>query len=181
MWNICTKKEHQADTGQTAATVRETERVMRVKRLYIAYGSNLNLDQMKCRCPDAKVYGKGILKGYRLLFKGNENNAYLTIEAKEGGKLPVVIWEIQPSDELALDRYEGYPSFYDKENILVELDTGESVEAMVYIMTHGIKDRNGLNLPSKSYLEAVTEGYESFGFELTYLDKALAASKTRGN
>ena len=27
------------------------------KKLYVAYGSNLHLDQMRHRCPDAKVYG----------------------------------------------------------------------------------------------------------------------------
>ena len=39
-------------------------------RLYIAYGSNLNLSQMAYRCPTAKVAGKGGLKGYELLFRG---------------------------------------------------------------------------------------------------------------
>ena len=28
------------------------------KRIYIVYGSNLNLEQMKYRCPNAKVVGK---------------------------------------------------------------------------------------------------------------------------
>ena len=144
-----------------------------MKKLYIAYGSNLNLKQMEFRCRTAKVYGKGVLKGYRILFKGSKNNAYLTIEAKIGQEVPVVIWEIKADDEKELDRYEGYPSFYYKENIPVELETGEMVEAMVYIMTNKIKDRIELNLPSKSYLEAVKEGYESFGFDLKYLDEAL--------
>ena len=30
----------------------------------------LNVDQISYRCPTAKVYGQGILAGYRLLFKG---------------------------------------------------------------------------------------------------------------
>ncbi len=83
-----------------------------MKRLNIAYGSNLNLDQMAHRCPTAKVYGKGMLEGYRLLFKGTTENAYLTIEPHNGGKVPVLIWELQPEDEKALDFYEGYPNFY---------------------------------------------------------------------
>lgn len=33
----------------------------------LAYGSNLNVDDMKKRCPDGEVIGKGILSGYRLL------------------------------------------------------------------------------------------------------------------
>ena len=152
-----------------------------MKRLYIAYGSNLNVEQMIYRCPTAKVYGKGILKGYQLLFKGTPNNAYLTIEAKVGGEVPVVVWDIRPSDEISLDRYEGYPSFYYKEDIPVELETGEVVEAMVYIMTNKIKDRINLNLPSAYYLNAVKEGYEEFGFDLKYLDEAIKLSKNKRN
>ena len=30
-----------------------------MKRLYVAYGSNLNLEQMSYRCPTAKVLWKG--------------------------------------------------------------------------------------------------------------------------
>ena len=28
--------------------------------LYFAYGSNINLDQMRYRCPDATVYGQAV-------------------------------------------------------------------------------------------------------------------------
>ena len=35
-------------------------------RLYIAYGSNLNLEQMKRRCPTAEVVGTAELKNWRL-------------------------------------------------------------------------------------------------------------------
>ena len=31
---------------------------MEYKRLYIAYGSNINLEQMANRCPNSKVVGK---------------------------------------------------------------------------------------------------------------------------
>lgn len=33
-------------------------------RLYMAYGSNMNLEQMADRCRTAEVVGKGILKNY---------------------------------------------------------------------------------------------------------------------
>lgn len=134
---------------------------------------------MKLRCTTAKVYGKGILKGYRLLFKGTAGNAYLTIEPFEGGEVPVVLWDIKSRDEMALDRYEGYPSFYYKENMEVELETGEVVEAMVYIMASKMKDRIRLNLPSKSYLATVLEGYYDHGFNTKFIDKAIEVSQTR--
>ena len=147
------------------------------KRLNIAYGSNLNLDQMSQRCPTAKVYGQGILRGYRLLFKGTPGNAYATIEPYEGGEVPVLAWELQQQDEKALDYYEGYPNFYDKEDVTVTLDSGETVEAMVYIMTDKIKDRIHLNLPSQRYLRAIQVGYTKAEFDLGIIETALKAHR----
>ena len=33
-------------------------------KLYVAYGSNLNKEQMRYRCPTAKFVGTGIIEGY---------------------------------------------------------------------------------------------------------------------
>ena len=41
------------------------------KRLYVAYGSNLNISQMAYRCPTAKLYGTGVIENYALQFKGS--------------------------------------------------------------------------------------------------------------
>lgn len=147
------------------------------KRLNVAYGSNLNLSQMAMRCPTANVYGKGILEGYKLLFKGQKDNAYCTIEKKRGGKVPVVVWELQPEDEEALDFYEGYPRFYEKADVKVTLEDGTVVEAMVYVMTDKVLERILLNLPSRSYLESVKEGYEAAGFDVKFIEEALAISE----
>lgn len=70
-----------------------------MKRLYIAYGSNLNVRQMKTRCPNAKILGTAKLKGWELLFKGSKSGSYLTIEKKENAIVPVVIWEVDKTDE----------------------------------------------------------------------------------
>lgn len=92
------------------------------KRLYVAYGSNLNIRQMKYRCPTAKLYGVGTIEDYELQFKGQPNGAFATIAPKEGASVPVAVWEIQPRDEQSLDRYEGYPSHYFKQDVPVQLD-----------------------------------------------------------
>jgi len=147
------------------------------KQLNVAYGSNLNLEQMAMRCPTAKIEGKGILKGYRLLFKGREDSAYCTIEKKRGGKVPVVIWELEPEDEKALDFYEGYPRFYEKEDVKVTLENGRVIMAMVYIMTDKVLNRIHLNLPSKSYLHTVREGYRRAGFDEKFVEDALKVSE----
>ena len=139
-----------------------------MKRLYIAYGSNLNVRQMKTRCPNAKILGTAKLKGWELLFKGSKSGSYLTIEKKENGIVPVVIWEVSESDEKALDRYEGYPRLYDKQMMDVELD-GKPVSAMVYIMTPG----HEFGIPSDYYVDTIWQGYESAGFDTQILEDAV--------
>lgn len=90
------------------------------KRFYAAYGSNLNLPQMRKRCPCATVVGTAVIEDYRLLFRGSKTGSYLTIEPQEGGRVPVAVWEVTDEDERRLDQYEGYPAFYRKESM--ELD-----------------------------------------------------------
>ena len=51
-------------------------------RLYMAYGSNMNLEQMADRCRTAEVVGKGILKNYELLFRGARHGAVATVEPR---------------------------------------------------------------------------------------------------
>ena len=51
-----------------------------MKRYYLAYGSNLNIRQMRYRCPGAKPIGITAIPDYQLLYKGSKTGAYLTIE-----------------------------------------------------------------------------------------------------
>ena len=67
-------------------------------KLYIAYGSNLNLEQMKFRCPTAKLVGKGVVENYELQFKGMPHCSYATITPCSGKSVPVALWELQPRD-----------------------------------------------------------------------------------
>ena len=43
---------------------------MKNKQLYIAYGSNINLEQMAFRCPHSKVVGVSEIKNFELEFRG---------------------------------------------------------------------------------------------------------------
>ena len=83
-------------------------------RYYIAYGSNLSVEQMKVRTPDAVIVGTATLKDWRLLFR-----QYATIEKCKGYSVPVLIWKISERDEKSLDRYEGFPTFYGKKNLKI--------------------------------------------------------------
>jgi hypothetical protein len=135
---------------------------------YIAYGSNLNREQMAYRCQTAKVVGNAVLHDFQLLFRGYAAHAVATIEKKKGGTVPVLVWDIQPADERALDRYEGWPNFYRKGVLSVSVN-GKQVEAMAYIMNGGIP----LGTPSRAYLDTILQGYILAGFDTAVLNAAV--------
>lgn len=140
--------------------------------IYLAYGSNLNLEQMEWRCPYSTVVGPVEVPGYRLLFRGHNESAVATIEPAEGYSVPALLWEITPRCEEALDRYEGWPRLYRRELITVTLGKKET-DAMVYIMNKGLP----LGLPGREYLHTMLEGYKSAGFDRAVLEGAVAASQ----
>ena len=141
-------------------------------RLYIAYGSNLDLEQMKHRCPTAEVVGTAELKNWRLWFRGGNHSAVATIERERGFAVPVLIWRIQPRDELVLDRYEGCPHLYRKETLRLTVNK-KRVYAMVYIMN---ADRHPYGVPSADYFDTIHEGYASADFDTGILYDALKHS-----
>ena len=129
---------------------------------------------MQFRCPDAKVVGTAVIPDYELLFKGSLTGAYLTIEPKQGSQVPVGVWEVSAADELKLDRYEGFPSFYYKKEMripVVDIRTGKTRQrdAFVYIMH---EDRK-LGVPTSFYMRTCIEGYRDFGFDPAPLRQAF--------
>ena len=142
------------------------------KKLYVAYGSNLNLRQMAMRCPNAHLVGTGKIEGYELQFKGQPHGAFATIVPKDGASVPVAVWELGRGDETSLDIYEGVSvGHYYKQNIPVQMG-GRTVSAMAYIMdpkmTHGI--------PTQRYYNAVLEGYENCELDPRILNEAVDRS-----
>ena len=148
---------------------------MKEKRLYVAYGSNLNLYQMKFRCPTAKLIGTGIVKDHELQFKGRSDCAFATIAPSEGNAVPVAVWELKESDEKSLDRYEGFPSHYFKQEIPVEMNNGKTISGMVYIMNL----RQSFGVPSKGYVQTVSEGYRNCRLDMSVLKDAIRQSVSR--
>ena len=145
------------------------------KRYYIAYGSNLSVEQMKHRTPDAKIVGTAILKGWQLFFR-----QYATIRENPDYETPVLVWDISPQDEKNLDKYEGFPHFYFKKELPVTvtpLDGGKvkKLKAMVYIMTDECLRET--TLPSDWYYAVLDAGYEAFGFDKAILRRALEDSQ----
>ena len=157
--------------------ITERGRLKMADRFYIAYGSNLSVQQMAHRTPDAEIVGTAMLKGWRLLFR-----QYATIKRCANFKTPVLVWKISKQDEKNLDRYEGFPKFYVKKNLNVDVTAldgnhfGE-VTAMVYIMTpEAVEVRRASPLPSDYYFSILSDGYEKFGFDKKILKKSFEES-----
>ena len=145
-------------------------------KFYLAYGSNLNIRQMGYRCPGAVPIGTAVIPDYELLYKGSRNCAFLTIEPKDGSKVPVGVWEVSPENERELDLYEGFPTFYYRKEMQVEVrmtdGTVRELPAFVYIMH---EDRQ-MGKPSPGYIRTCEEGYRDFEFDQKYLDEAYEKS-----
>lgn len=139
-----------------------------MKKLYVAYGSNLNLKQMAYRCPYASIYGVGRLNNWELVYRGSIVNSHATIIRKSGMYVPVLLWNIEPEDERRLDIYEGYPRYYYKQNVMVDLD-GKKKKAMVYIMNQQCVPGR----PSLTYIETIRQGYIDNNFDLALFENSL--------
>ncbi len=133
-----------------------------MRKIYLAYGSNLNHEQMYERCPQSKFIGPSLLKGWQLLFKGAA-----TIKAKEKSVVPVGLFEISQECENSLDVYEDFPNLYNKKVVEIEFN-GRKLKAMTYVMCADY----GTGPPSGKYYKVIYEGYTNCSLNYHYLEQA---------
>ena len=140
------------------------------ERLYFAYGSNINLEQMAYRCPNATVLMPVVLQGYELTYRGR-GGGVATVIPKEDSEVPGLMWSITPECEKSLDRYEGYPNFYHKTDVAVtDPETGKVYHVMMYEMDEKYK---APSIPSASYFGGIIEGYIQNSMDTRPLFKSL--------
>ncbi len=133
--------------------------------LYFAYGSNLNLFQMKRRCKDSKFLKRIKLKNFRLTFRSKYRAA--DIEPKKNTMVPGALFEISKSDEKKLDLYEDYPTLYTKYYFTYY---GKKV------MTYTMVKKSIFKYPTERYLNVIKRGYRDCKLEKKYLLNALLNS-----
>ena len=141
---------------------------------YVAYGSNMNLEQMAVRCPGARLVGTGLLRGYQLEFN---RHATIVPTNDPGVAVLVAVWEITAQHEDRLDSYEGYPRYYRKLNCTVDLAEGEQIQGMVYQMC-----TFDYFPPNEAYFAGIRDAYESLGLRSEikqFLQPALMRSYRR--
>lgn len=142
-------------------------------KLYIAYGSDMNLEEMNQRCPKSQVYGKYKLDNYKMTFRGK---GHANMEESEGGSIPILIWKITKECERELDKYKGYPDYYTKKEIPLEIN-GKILKALVYFMT--MQKDDSRKDPSQEYFNTIRQGYIDNKFDLKILDKFYKENESK--
>jgi gamma-glutamylcyclotransferase (GGCT)/AIG2-like uncharacterized protein YtfP len=130
--------------------------------LYFAYGSNLNLFQMKRRCKDSIFLKKINIKDFKLTFRSKYSAA--DIEPKKNSIVPGALFEISKSDEKKLDVYEDYPNLYKKHYFYYY---GKKV------MTYTMVKKSPFRFPTERYLNVIKKGYVDCKLDKKFLMKAL--------
>ena len=130
--------------------------------LYFAYGSNLNLFQMKRRCKDSIFLKKINLKDFRLTFRSKYRAA--DIEPKKNSIVPGALFNISRSDEKKLDVYEDFPILYKKYYFFYYRKK---------VMTYTMVKKSSFKFPTERYLNVVKRGYRDCKLEIKYLQKSL--------
>ena len=88
--------------------------------LYFAYGSNLDPDQMKSRCPGHQVVGMAVMHDHQMVFPLTSHDwggGVAGVQMHHGAELWGMVFELTDDDLAALDRYEGYRGPGDQHNL----------------------------------------------------------------
>ena len=138
---------------------------------YFAYGSNMDLDQMKKRCPNAIFIKLVRLEGYRFVYDGyssSRNGAVANIVNEEESVVYGALFEIPESDKKNLDKYEGYPHSYKKKYLIVKDNYGNEYEVLVYYREPKEKGN-----PSEEYKNMVVNAAQKLNLPQNYINKYL--------
>jgi gamma-glutamylcyclotransferase (GGCT)/AIG2-like uncharacterized protein YtfP len=144
--------------------------------LYAAYGSNLDPEQMRERCPHSPSRGTGWLEGWRLTFGGEDlgwEGSLATVVEDSSSRVFVMIYDVPVQDESILDEIEfATTRLYNKIRVRVQSLDGEHV-TWLYVL-----DGYEGGLPSARYLGVMADAAEVAGAPDDYV-AALRARPCR--
>lgn len=114
--------------------------------IYFAYGSNLCVQQMARRCPEASDPRPATLADHDWLIN---QRGVATVEPFPGSRVHGVLWRVSDRDLAALDSAEGVPVRYRRDRLTVHTIDGPAA-AWVYI-DHRVQP----GAPRDGYLERI--------------------------
>ena len=141
---------------------------------YFAYGSNLNHAQMAERCKGSKFIKRALLKDYRFVYDsyaGHREGAVANIVQAIGSEVWGALYEISKENLRELDKYEGYPTAYQRKEFEVQDDDGHLIRAIAYYRTGKTEGK-----PSKGYELIVSDGAEDCELPREYISRILKRS-----
>lgn len=140
--------------------------------LYFAYGSNLDPSQMRRRCPGSVLDCRATLAGYALAFGGYSatwDGPVATLVRAAKSKVEGLLYRITEEDLATLDRFEGHPLAYVRQELELRDEHGAARRALVYVKPEGSYE---LGDPPDDYYEVIRSAYAERGFDLGALDRA---------
>lgn len=128
---------------------------------YFAYGSNLCVEQMARRCPDAADPRPAVLSDHEWLIN---QRGVATVEPIAGTEVHGVLWQVSDHDLNVLDSAEGVPVRYRRDRLTVHTESGPS-PAWVYI-----DPRVTPGPPRPGYLPTIIGGALQHGLPQRWID-----------
>lgn len=133
-----------------------------MKKLYFAYGANMNQSSMARRCPAATNPRPFVLQDWRLKFY-----SHATVEPSPGDSVWGILWDITPQCERLLDSFEGFPVYYTKQY--------QQQNKQKFFFYEMATFREGT--PSKCYVDDIRAVYRYFGQPFDHLVQDIDAER----
>ena len=139
--------------------------------IYFAYGSNLDLDQVKRRCGEKNVkkIDIGYLPNHRLAFTqyyADWGGGVADVIKSPGSSVWGIIYELSDNALELLDTFEGYPYDYTRTKQTIFTSKGCSYDSWVYLVER--KDGDFIP-PSNRYLDIIKQSAKDAGFPNEYI------------
>lgn len=145
------------------------------KQYYFAYGSNLLKAQMKLRCPSSSPLALATLNNFKLTFKSNKRgNGVADIVPSKDSEVLGALYQVTADDIKRLDKFEGHPFVYKRQNVTVETDEGKVI-AIAYIM----KPEFIAKAPKEDYLQKIILGYQDWNLPEENLEEFIKEMRSK--
>lgn|SRR5487761_573080 len=126
-------------------------------RTYFAYGSNMCVEQMARRCPNARLIGPAVLENYRFQIV---RAGYASIVPRPRQHTSGILWRITVGNRRRLDAYEQIEhALYRLLHVPVRRADGSPCIALTYIATDLKPGR-----PRPGYIEVIVRAAQRLGF-----------------
>lgn len=153
----------------------------RDSRIYFAYGSDMNTEQLKLRVFRYEVLGVAVLEGFKLDFHGHTfvwDSALETVSGEEGEQVWGVVYKLSSSDGQQLDSYmdvrlDGTGPYFHYPAAVTDTFGNRH-----YVYLYRKNMLGAVLPPSKEYMNLIVEGAKQHGLPEGYVNK-LKTIKTK--